>query len=197
MNSLKGSICGREVQVIITGPGSALPPGPLLEGSLYIVSAGICGALSGSLRCGDIVVAKKVGFQGLRAKVFPTAQFQSYDIPESRAVHDLLLKKLDSVNFQIVLGASVTVEKPLIHPAQKKEKERQTGSVSVDMEDYFRAQASRRLKIPFASIRAVYDEADEEAPASTERLDKERLSVSTASLMESLRSVIGADLNFT
>ena len=201
---ISGSLCEREVRVLCmglsrsVGPGkSPGPPELLLKDFGILISTGICGGLSRSLRCGDVVVAEKVFFFGRRDTRGQKEGPGPMDIPESGIVYGLLSRALSSKPYQIVRGTGVTVEKPLLHSEEKKKVEQRTGSISVDMEDFHRLAIARKLGIPFVSIRAVYDEAKEDVPEISERLDRGRIDLSAGSIADALRAVMCEDPNFT
>ena len=187
--------------VLFLGSGRSLPPEPHVRDAELVISTGICGGLVPSLRCGDIVVAEKVFFLDAqeRSSVLEGAgamSLQSLEVPESGCAFDLLSNKRGSVPFQAVSGRTVTVEKPLLLAAEKRKVGEKTGGISVDMEDFFRLEAARRLGAHFLSIRAVYDEASLDIRPEEGHLDATRLMLSSESIAGALSLVIEADLNF-
>jgi len=214
--ALGGSLYGRDVMVILTGPGRPLPPEPHVRDAELVISTGICGGLSPSLRCGDIVVAEKVFFLGAQEKraVLTGADslvLQSLEVPEGAEAFDLFSSERGSVPFQTVHGKTVhgrtvrgktvhgrtvTLDKPLLLAAEKRKVGEQTGGISVDMEDFFRLETARRLGTHFLSIRAVYDEASRDIRPEEGHLDKTRLTLSSESIAGALSLVIEAGLNF-
>ena len=203
----RGSLGEREVHLICPGIGES--PGStrvhilveylqsLLGDLEFLVSTGICGGLSPSLRCGDLVVANKVFYSGIQDISGLQRGPPPKDIPESAGVYGLLCSALSQKPYQIVRGTAVTVEKPLLSSEEKSMAERETGSVSVDMEDFHRLTTARKLGIPFVSIRAVYDEAKEDLPESPGKLDRGKLARSTVSIADALGAVMRQELNFT
>ncbi len=192
-----GSLCGREVRVFCTGTGRFLEPEPLLKDLGFLISTGICGGLSRSLRCGDVVVAEKIILFGERDTCGKKEGPGPMDIPESGSVYGLLCRALSSKPYQIVRGTEVTVGRPLLHSEEKKKTAKRTGGISVDMEDFHRLAIARKLGIPFVSIRAVCDEVKEDVPESSERLDPGRIGLSAGSIADALLAVMCEDLNFT
>lgn len=183
-----------------------MPPDPAVRDAELVISTGICGGLSSSLRCGDIVVAEKVLFldaQGKREVLTGTGtmSLQSLEVPESAGAFRLLSNGRSCMPFQTVHGKTVhgktvTVEKPLLLAAEKRKVGEKTGGISVDMEDFFRLEAARRLSAHFLSIRAVYDEASLDIRPEEEHLDATRLALSSESIACVLRLVIEAGLKF-
>jgi nucleoside phosphorylase len=196
-NLIRGSLGEREVHLFCTGMGRFSETESLLKGFEFLVSTGICGGLSRSLRCGDVVVAEKVFFGGFRDLHGQNEDQGPIDIPESGVIYDLLQRALSSKPYQIVRGCAVTVEKPLLSTEEKKKVVKRTGGISVDMEDFYRLAIARKLGIPFVSIRAVYDDAKEDVPESPSRLDGGRITLSAGSIADALQAVLCEDLNFT
>ena len=199
--ALRGSLYGRDVMVLFLGEGRSMPPDPAVRDAELVISTGICGGLSSSLRCGDIVVAEKVLFldaQGKREVLTGTGtmSLQSLEVPESAGAFRLLSNGRSCMPFQTVHGKTVTVEKPLLLAAEKRKVGEKTGGISVDMEDFFRLEAARRLSAHFLSIRAVYDEASLDIRPEEGHLDATRLMLSSESIAGALSLVIEADLNF-
>jgi len=192
--------------VLFLGEGRPLPPEPPVRKAELVISTGICGGLSSSLRCGDIVVAEKVFFlaaEGRRTVLtgVGTMALQSLEVPEGVRAFHLLSNGQSRVPFQTVHGRTVhgntvTVEKPLLLAAEKRKAGEKTGCISVDMEDFFRLEAARRLGVHFLSIRAVYDEASFDIRPGEGHLDATRLSLSSESIAGALSLIIEADLNF-
>jgi nucleoside phosphorylase len=197
-NLIRGSLGELEVHLFCTGIGRFSETEWLLKGFELLVSTGICGGLSRSLRCGDVVVAEKIYFGGgLRDLYRQKDDKGPIDIPESCIVYGLLKRALSSKPYQIVRGCAVTVEKPLLSTEEKKEVVKRTGGISVDMEDFYRLAIARKLGIPFVSIRAVYDDAKEDVFENPSRLDEGRITLSAGSIADALQAVLSEDLNFT
>jgi nucleoside phosphorylase len=197
----RGDLHGLEVLVSVTGSGRSHLEESLLEGSRIVVSAGICGAMAPTLSCGDIVTADRVYFLDTAAgetavSGLAPGTLQYHDIPESRVAFDILTQKHGSVQINVVHAATVTVEKPILHPEEKSKVREKTGVVSVDMEDFFRCALIRRLGIPFVSIRAVYDDAFCDAELLYYRLDSRRLSIAAESIANSIWAVVRGAGNF-
>ena len=118
-----------------------------------IVAVGFCGAADPSLRTGDLHVAEV---------------FYSADRTGSIASHPELTAWAKTWGERsetgVVGGPSVTVA-AAADPQRKSDLHAATGAVSVNMEDYWAAIAAAAHGIPFASIRAVLDTADDEIPA--------------------------------
>lgn len=200
LSCFRGSLHGREVLVAVTGSGQSQGDESLLKGSRLVLSAGICGGLLPYLGCGDIVIADRVFFlpEEARSEILsdmdiPVLQYR--DIPESRIAFDILAREPGPVAVKVKSGPTVTTERPLISEGEKRRVGKRTGSISVDMEDFYRLEAAGRLGVPLLSIRAVYDVTGDLASRGA-RLDGRKLSLAAESLTAALGAVVRATGNF-
>ncbi|MBN2323830.1 MAG: hypothetical protein JXQ30_08845 [Spirochaetes bacterium] len=194
---IRGSLGGREVEVICAPKERFFVPEAKIEGFEILVSTGICGGLSPSLRCGDLVVASKLVFFS-PADIRGQSDDQGpINIPQSGTAYGLLCSALSSKPYRIVRGVAVTAEKPLRSVEEKKNAARRTGGVSVDMEDFYRLTVAKKLGIPFLSIRAVYDVAKEGVPESPGMLDGKGVALCAGSIADALQAVLCGGPNFT
>ena len=122
------------------------------ESPAEIVVVGFCGAADPSLRTGDLHVAgvfhstDQAGPIAADPELTARAKFWAY-----------------GRRTRLVGGHSVTVA-AVADPQEKSTLHAATGAVSVNMEDYWAARVAAAYGIPFASIRAVLDTADDEIP---------------------------------
>ena len=117
-----------------------------------IMAVGFCGGADPTLRTGDLHVADV---------------FHSVDRSEPIAADPGLICRAkawtDRNNHRLVCGPSVTVD--AVAGAQaKRALHAETGAASVNMEDYWAARTAADHEIPFGSVRAVLDTADDELP---------------------------------
>ena len=123
------------------------------ESPTAIVAIGFCGAVDPCLRTGDLHVAEV---------------FRSADRPEPISADPTLAGWLrswaDRSATRLVGGPSATVA-AIADTNAKSVLHAETGAVSVNMEDYWAASAAAAHGIPFASVRAVLDTAEDELPA--------------------------------
>ena len=122
-------------------------------GPAAIVTVGFCGGADPTLRTGDLHVAE----------VLLTA-----DPSEPITADPMLVGRLKSRPNRgaprLIGGPSVTVS-AIAGPQVKSALRAATGAVSVNMEDYWIAKAAAARGIPFVSIRAVLDTAEDQLPA--------------------------------
>jgi len=149
-------VAGEGVRVVIGGGDAAglaarLEQGfnPDIDG---VISFGVCGALSPTLKPGDVVVASSVR-DG-------TARFQT-DTAWARSIAGRLPHAVSGS----VAGSNVmltTVDgKAALHGS--------SGGVAVDMESHIAARFAQRHNLPLAVLRAVSDGADHALPPAAQR----------------------------
>ncbi len=122
------------------------------ESPAAILAVGFCGAADPGLLTGDLHVAE---------------EFHSADCSEPIAADPTLAGRMwswaDRSATRLVGGPSITIAaiadanaKSALHAA--------TGAMSVNMEDYWAASTASAYGIPFASVRAVLDTAQDDLP---------------------------------
>ena len=118
-----------------------------------IIAIGFCGGADATLRTGDLHVADV---------------FHSVDHSKPIAADPGLVGRAQAwacrSDSRLVCGPSVTVD-ALAGVQAKRALHSETGASSVNMEDFWAASAAAAHGIPFVSIRAVLDTAEDELPA--------------------------------
>lgn len=129
---------------------AADPPRALLH-------AGVAGALSPSLRTGDLVLVERL----------------LLDRPDAAALEAGAALPLDAwfAGVPAVRGAALTVDRVVSSPAHKRALFERTGAAVVEMETWFAARAAEAADVPFAAVRVVCDGHDESLPDLTAALD--------------------------
>ena len=168
------------VRIIKTGMGKAHIDTSLFSSCSIVVSTGVCGALNGELRTGDVVVAEEIVFipeEQIEDLVGGTVQDYSLyrttllRIKNSRLDLDALIKVISEhetgkPGLRVLRGRIITVPRVI----GKVEEKRKLGSyfqaIACDMEDFFRAAPLIEAGIPFVSARVVIDELSDEVPPS-------------------------------
>ena len=148
-----GIVAGPGVCVVVGGDGSRIVEriDAALDGDIKaIVSIGIAGALSPSLKIGDCVVAAHV--IGNQEKW-----------PCDPAWHANLLRVLPDAR----PGAIVGVRSPATDIQTKARLLAASGADAVDMESDLAAQAAARRGLPFAALRVISDGAADALPPAT------------------------------
>ncbi len=123
------------------------------ESPTAIAMIGFCGAADPSLRTGDLHVAE----------VFHSAN-RSEPIAADPILAGRMKSWADRSAARVVGGPSATIG-AIADTNAKSVLLADTGAVSVNMEDYWAASAAAAHGIPFASVRAVLDTAEDELPA--------------------------------
>ena len=114
-----------------------------------VISIGYAGALDPSLEVGDLVVADKI-----------------IEMGSSRPNEDMKSYSLNKEVFNIIAGECgrilLTVDHIAATPEEKKQLREQYSAVAVDMETSALAEEAQAQNIPFISVRAITDTADQE-----------------------------------
>jgi nucleoside phosphorylase len=116
-----------------------------------VISFGLCGALSSTLACGDVVMATRVVDRG-------------DSVEADQALRDRLLERFSRAVSGPVVGSATIV-------GQAQEKAAlalATGAIAVDMESAQVARAATAAGLPFAVVRAVSDRAADTLPRAAQ-----------------------------
>lgn len=116
-----------------------------------VIMAGFCGAVDPHLRTGDLHVAASF------------RHGENNSIPADAELSSAMFASARSQGVKVSDAPSITVGS-IAGPAAKAELRRSTGIASVNMEDYWAASAAAAAGVPFASVRAVLDTADQSLP---------------------------------
>jgi len=108
-----------------------------------IISIGYAGALDPALKVGDVVVADQVVY---------------YETMKSYSLDGELLGTMPEVRG----GTLLTVDSVVATPPEKKALREKYSAVAVDMETFALAEETQARNLPFASVRAITDTAEQE-----------------------------------
>ena len=126
------------------------------EGATAILAAGFCGALDPALRAGDLHIAGEFHANG------HSGDYSC--VPADAIPADArLTARLRAAAPDAAAGPSVTVA-GIAQPDAKATLWQTGAGRSVNMEDYWAAQAAAGAGLPFASVRAVLDTAGQSLP---------------------------------
>lgn len=115
-----------------------------------VISFGIAGGLSPSLRTGDVVIASGVVSENVH---HPVDEAWALSLASHIAPHMPLER-----------GLIAGVEAVLLHASHKTEAHRKTRAIAVDMESHIAAAYAKEHGLPFVAIRAISDPASRGLP---------------------------------
>ena len=153
--------------------------GEPIQGLLFL---GFAGALDPALRTGDLVLAPRFH----QANATPTGQRadsedgtgRKQQLAQARAadgkMFDLGLKAASEAGLEVSPTDSLTVDRLISTSAEKLELARHYPVASVNMEDYWVAEAAAEAGVPFLAARVVLDLAGQDLPAYLPTLARSR-----------------------
>lgn len=152
-----------EMRVLGMGSGAGAALTSLLErreGNGATPSAllmlGVAGAVQAGLQTGDLVLSSRYYRQDFGA--------QPEFLEPDPGLWQWALAAADSSDRQVVYADSLTVSELVTTASAKQEIHRHNPVAIVNMEDYWVAQAARDAGVPFISVRAVLDTAQQSLP---------------------------------
>jgi adenosylhomocysteine nucleosidase len=153
---IEGELAGKLVVLVVSGPGKAAArrgAEVLLAGHRprWLLSAGFAGALDPALRRNDLVLPHEV-----------------IDSDGASIEIDAEIPRIPGV--QRTGGRLLTVDRVIVHTAEKADLRAQRQADLVDMESWALAILARERALKFLSVRVVSDDASTELPAEVARL---------------------------
>lgn len=127
-----------------------------IPGAELVIGTGVAGALSAGLKPGDIVIADRI------VAVHAEGRNAEHVAALSGGHIDDLRRALTAAGIGYATGAILTSHCVLHTGAEKRRAKEATGAIAVDMETAAIAVEASARGIPFAVIRAVLDEVDDE-----------------------------------
>ena len=122
------------------------------DGPKAVIMAGFCGGTDPSLQTGDLHVASSFHHRGEGNSIATDAKLSSAMLASARR-RGLNVSNEPSATVNSIAG-----------PVAKAELRRSASAASVNMEDYWAASEAAAAGVPFASVRAVLDTADQSLP---------------------------------
>ena len=122
-----------------------------------VIMVGFCGAADPALKTGGVHVANLFQVTDAASTRYPP-------IAADPGLASRLTEAARSNGCRVETAPSATVSS-VAGVAIKSAVYSSLGAASVNMEDYWAARAARSAGVPFASVRAVLDTADQEIPA--------------------------------
>ena len=159
------------------GVRSMLGNGSTMERSPLLLLVGFAGAVDPSLRSGDLVMSNRYYRKTERSGPLtnetnggPLASRQSNDavspdfLEPDQIMNECALKAAHAAGVPLVTSPSLTVDRLIASPTEKRAVFQQNLVAIVNMEDYWAAAAAREAGVSFLSVRAVVDVADQNLP---------------------------------
>lgn len=113
-----------------------------------VIHFGLSGALDTSMKVGDIVLPEHV------------CAHQQELIPMDSKLRDSMMSCLEPARYAIHYGGLYSSSSVLATHKEKKDVQKSSNCLSVDMETYWMSRFFSEKKIPFVSLRAIFDEMD-------------------------------------
>jgi nucleoside phosphorylase len=180
----EGLLGGVTVRIITTGIATE-PPVDLLHGCSLLLSTGFCGALSGTVNTGDIVVSSSVAYADrdhvrriLNQRGF-SGSFEGsgvFDIDVDDELLSIIQDNLSGDGSFVHIGRTVTCARVVKNREEKGKIGTYYDALAVDMEDYGRLRKARLLATQMWCIRAVLDDSADTVPGPWSGIGAGRLS---------------------
>lgn len=164
----EGEYEGMGLALVETGPGryraeSAAVFAQLRYPATVLISFGFAGGLNDNVRAGDVVLCQVLHDGAVRGE---EAAHRSDDRLISLA-SGIPLKS----SSRVLLGNSVTVDRMVTEPRDKRALDKAFGADVVDMEGYWIADAA--IDVPFLAVRAISDPVTQQLPPFDRWIDLE------------------------
>ena len=124
-----------------------------------VLSIGFCGALSDELKIGDLILARKL-------YLFDSDDALSVDNRYYQLAEQSILEN----RLPYVRRDSLTVPKMIRAPEEKNDLALSYHAQAVNMEDYWICSIAAQSGVPFLSVRAIVDTANQQIPEYVEDL---------------------------
>lgn len=151
-----GEYQGRAVLLACTGMGrqrAEVNASAILRHTpvTVVLSIGFSGALEGTQRVGDLVLASEL----LAVTESPGCEAASY--PPDRVRLLTITAALRETSLRVKTGPTVTAPDVITTPEEKEALGKQTGAIAVDMESYWIARIAAERGLPFLALRVISD----------------------------------------
>ena len=161
------------------GIRSLLKPAPVMDQSRALLLLGFAGAVDASLKPGDLILSGRYhqeassGEAPSPGRPLPVADCHSGSLGRSddpgffepdRWMHRMAVEAVQETALCFTESPSLTVGRVIDSPSAKRAIFDQYSVATVNMEDYWAAAAAQEAGVPFLSVRAVLDVADQRLP---------------------------------
>ncbi len=162
----KGQYRGRDIVLLQTGVGRRRAQrAARLAWERYpiagMVSFGFAGALDGSAKCGDVVVCDAIFCGDEPAQ--SGAAFAKRFLPDA-FMAEVAARAPGNPGFKVLRTSSVSVSHVVCEAEAKKALGQEFSAGAVDMESYWIAEIAHGRNVPFLTVRAISDSADDTLP---------------------------------
>lgn len=175
--SWQASLSARTIVLLATGCGPG-PTSSVLDHVLpelrpsCVLGTGVCGALVPGPRTGHLLFVDSVRRQGDAGPRYP-----------SRALVAPAMAALSEASVPLHSGAIYSATRLLSSPDDKARLAKETGTVGIDMETAWVAEAAERAGVPWIAVRAVLDDADHPLAMNYARFIRADGTVSTLGIL--------------
>ncbi len=150
------AVAGSGIKTYIAGPGAKNGRQAVQQAARYgaklIVSFGVCGGLDPDLKCGNVIIPRKILLDEGATSITTDEASVS------------MLSQLVEQQFYVKNGDMLCTGKAVTQTGDKARLFNATKAVAVDMESGFLALEAERVNLPFAVMRVVHDTADQPIP---------------------------------
>ena len=153
-----------EMHVLGMGPGAGSALTSLLQrrgntgvATTGLLMLGVAGAVQPGLKSGDLVLSSRYYREGFDVQ-------PEFLEPDPR-LRQFALAAADDSDLPVIYADSLTVSKLVTTADAKQDIHRRYPAGLVNMEDYWVARAARDAGVPFISVRAVLDTAQQSLPS--------------------------------
>lgn len=198
VHGTRGQLCGKEILLVRTGVGGeraseAAEMVLAAERVEAVISMGFAGALQAELQAGELVLCREVHLHGEESPPGPATK-------SDERLLSLASAALDEAGLPFRQGDSLTVRR-VVATAREKREMAHLGRI-VEMESYWVGKIAREKGVPFLTIRAISDTADQDLTGwldlinSSGRLRWRRAALRLLAAPSRLGAVLHAGQNF-
>ena len=165
-------------------------------GVTHIINTGIAGSLNDSLRIGDIVVSDEALYHDVDAVYFgypigimPGTGTLTFKADEKMAERAVAILQAEDPSLQIIRGRIATGDQFIAEKARKEWIRETFHGDCTEMEGCAIAHACTLNQIPFVIVRAISDQADDNAGVTYEEFEQRAANICAGLVYEMVRSM--------
>ena len=163
-----------ELRVVVSGPGreraqrAAAALSDLEPQTTGLLSLGVAGGLTAGARAGDLVLARRL------QRRHADGGNAGPPLPSDEQFRGFVARALDSRGVRHQLGDTLTTDRVLFTPDEKRSHAEHSGALAVQLEDAVWAEAATQWQVPMVALRAVLDGVSTPVPESIVAWDWQR-----------------------